>query len=83
MSEDDQSPKMSGRSSPKKNKPREATSDEAFESFCFMVLEEFMMKKHLTKTLETFRAEYPPKDEVFSAVKFLSLLSGYINTCVL
>ena len=35
-----------------------------FSAFCFMVLEEFMMKKGLTNTLEAFRSEFPVTDQV-------------------
>jgi hypothetical protein len=42
-------------------KPR---TEDGFSSFCFMVLEEFMMKKGLTKTLDAFRSEYSIKDQV-------------------
>ena len=36
----------------------------AFDTFCFCLLEDFMLKKNMTKTLETFRSEYAAPDEV-------------------
>jgi hypothetical protein len=45
-----------------------AESDK-FSAFCFMVLEEFMMKKGLNNTLQAFRSEFPVADQV-CAMKF-------------
>lgn len=47
-----------------KSKSSELPNDEVFETFCYMIIEEFMMKKKLSKTLETFRSEYTMKDDV-------------------
>ncbi len=40
--------------------PEEA---DPFETFCFMVVEEFLMRKRMTKTLESFRKEWHGKED--------------------
>ena len=35
-----------------------------FDNFCFMVIEEFLMKKELPETLKHFREEYTRPNEV-------------------
>ena len=42
------------------------SEQDIFESFCLMVLEEFMMKKNLNKTLSAFRDEYHHADSVIT-----------------
>ena len=42
----------------------QADVDACYESFCFMLLEDFMMKKNMKNSLEAFRAEYTRPDEV-------------------
>ena len=41
-----------------------ADVDACYESFCYMLLEDFMMKKNMNNSLRAFREEYTPPDEV-------------------
>ena len=43
----------------------QADVDACYEAFCYMLLEDFMMKKNMKKSLATFREEYAPPDEVY------------------
>ena len=37
---------------------------DSFETFCFMMVEEFLMRKRMLKSLAAFRDEWPQKDNV-------------------
>ena len=42
--------------------------NEAFDTFCHMVVEEFLMRKNLTNTLEEFRQEWSARPEEDTAM---------------
>lgn len=44
----------------------QADVDACYESFCYMLVEDFMMKKNMKNSLATFREEYNPPDEASS-----------------
>jgi hypothetical protein len=54
------------------------SEQDIFESFCLMVLEEFMMKKNLSKTLSAFRDEYHHADSVITINIYLISTRFYL-----
>jgi hypothetical protein len=53
------------------SQPVQISEDDILSNFCYMVLEEFMVKRNLKHSLETFREEWKRPSEVRRFNKYI------------